>query len=130
MIIAKSNLCDKIKQDFFQAVSVSILMYGCINWTLTKHLEKKKLGTIQECSRLFWTNPESNTKQNSSCMATYLPSHKVRQTRHARHCWRSNALQWIPTHEHQCWLTSKDLYIYQFCVDTECSLEDLPGVMD
>ena len=25
---------------------------------------------------LFWTNPGSSTQQNSSCTATYLPSHE------------------------------------------------------
>ena len=26
---------------FFQAAVVSILLYGCTSWTLTKHIEKK-----------------------------------------------------------------------------------------
>ena len=37
----KSNLTDKMKRSFFQAVVVSILLYGCTTWTLTKRLEKK-----------------------------------------------------------------------------------------
>ena len=40
-IIWKSDLTDKMKRSFFQAEVVSILMYGCTNWTLTKRLEKK-----------------------------------------------------------------------------------------
>ena len=40
-IIWKSNLTDKIKRSFFQAAVVSILLYGCTTWTLTKRLEKK-----------------------------------------------------------------------------------------
>ena len=35
-IIWKSNLTDKIKRSFFQAAIVSILLYGCTSWTLTK----------------------------------------------------------------------------------------------
>ena len=35
-----------------------------------------KIGTKQEYYMLFWTNPESNTPQNSSSMDTYLPSNK------------------------------------------------------
>ena len=31
---------DKIKRDFFQAVAVSTLLYGCTTWTLTTHKEK------------------------------------------------------------------------------------------
>ena len=30
----------------------------------------------QEYYLLFWTNPGSSTSENSSCIATYLPSHK------------------------------------------------------
>ena len=40
-IIWKSDLTDKMRCSFFQAVVVSILLYGCTTWTLTKWLEKK-----------------------------------------------------------------------------------------
>ena len=30
-----------MKRSFFQAAVVSILLYGCTTWTLTKHMEKK-----------------------------------------------------------------------------------------
>ena len=39
-IIWKSNLTDKMKRSFFQAAVMSILLYGCTTWTLTKRLEK------------------------------------------------------------------------------------------
>ena len=39
-IIWTSDLTDKIKLSFFQAAVVSILLYGCTTWTLTKRLEK------------------------------------------------------------------------------------------
>ena len=42
-IIWKSDLTDEMKRSFFQAVVVSIQLYGCTTWTLTKRL-KKKLG--------------------------------------------------------------------------------------
>ena len=35
------NLTDKIKRSFFQAAVMSILLYGCTTWTLTKRMEKK-----------------------------------------------------------------------------------------
>ena len=38
-IIWKSDLTDKMKCSFFQAVVVLILLYGCTTWTLTKQLE-------------------------------------------------------------------------------------------
>ena len=40
-IIWKSNLTDKVKCSFFQVAVVSILLYGCTTWTLTKWMEKK-----------------------------------------------------------------------------------------
>ena len=40
-IIQKSDLTDKMKCSFFQAEVVSIMLYGCTSWTLTKRLEKK-----------------------------------------------------------------------------------------
>ena len=43
-IIWKSDLTDKMKRSFYQAAVVSILLYGCTTWTLTKRLEKKPDG--------------------------------------------------------------------------------------
>ena len=40
-IIWKSDLSDKMKCSFFQAADISILLYGCTTWTLTKRLKKK-----------------------------------------------------------------------------------------
>ena len=40
---------NKIKCSFFQAVVVSILLYRCTTWTLTKHMERKIDGITQEC---------------------------------------------------------------------------------
>ena len=40
LIIWKSNLTNKMKCSFFQAAVMSILLYGCTTWTLTKQLEK------------------------------------------------------------------------------------------
>ena len=41
LVIWKLNLSDKIKRSFFQTAVVSILLYECTTWTLTKHKEKK-----------------------------------------------------------------------------------------
>ena len=40
-VIWKSDLTDKMKCNFFQATVILILLYGCITWMLTKHMEKK-----------------------------------------------------------------------------------------
>ena len=50
-IIRKSNLTDKMKHSFFQAVVVSILLYGCTTWMLTKWLEKKLDGNYTRMLR-------------------------------------------------------------------------------
>ena len=50
-IIWKSNLTDKMKRSFFLAAVVSILLYGCTTWTLTKRLEKKLDGNYTRILR-------------------------------------------------------------------------------
>ena len=50
-VIWKSNLTDKMKRSFFQAAVVSILLYGCTTWTLTKRLEKKLDGNYTRMLR-------------------------------------------------------------------------------
>ena len=37
----KTDLSDKLKQEYFQAVAMSVLLYHCTTWTLMKSLEKK-----------------------------------------------------------------------------------------
>ena len=50
-IIWKSDLTDKMKHSFFQAAVVSILLYRCTTWTLTKRLEKKLDGNYTRMLR-------------------------------------------------------------------------------
>ena len=50
-IIWKSDLTDKTKRSFFQIAVVSILLYGCTTWTLTKRLEKKLDGNYTRMLR-------------------------------------------------------------------------------
>ena len=50
-VIKKSDLTDKMKRSFFQAAVVSILLYGCTTWTLTKRLEKKLEGNYTRMLR-------------------------------------------------------------------------------
>ena len=50
-IIWKSDLTDKMKRSFFQAAVVSILIYGCTTWTLTKRLERKLDGNYTRMLR-------------------------------------------------------------------------------
>ena len=41
LVVWKSDQSDKMKRNFFQAAVMSILLYGCTTWILTKHIEKK-----------------------------------------------------------------------------------------
>ena len=50
-VVWKSNLTDKMKLSFFQAAVVSIQLYGCTTWTLTKRLEKKLDGNYTRMLR-------------------------------------------------------------------------------
>ena len=48
-VVWRSDLFDEIKHNFFQAV-MSILLYGCTTWMLTKHIEKSLDGN---CTRML-----------------------------------------------------------------------------
>ena len=50
-VIWKSDLTNKMKRSFFQAAIVSILLYGCTTWALTKQLEKKLDGNYTRMLR-------------------------------------------------------------------------------
>ena len=50
-VIWKSELTNKINRSSFQATVVSILLYGCTTWTLTKRMENKLDGNY---TRILW----------------------------------------------------------------------------
>ena len=60
-IIWKSDLTDKMKHGFFQAAVVSIQLYGCTTWTLTKRLEKKLDGNYTRMLRAILNKSCGNT---------------------------------------------------------------------
>ena len=51
LVIWKSDLTDKMKRSFFQADVVTILLYGCTTWTLTKRMEKRLDGNYTRMLR-------------------------------------------------------------------------------
>ena len=128
---------DKIKRSFFRAVS--ILLYGCTKWILTKRMKKKLDGNYTRILRAILSK---SWKQHPTKYQLYghLPSITktilVKRTRYAGHCWRSKEelmhyiLLWIPSHERAKAGRPSRTYIQQLCADTECSLEDLPEAMD
>ena len=91
-IIWKSDLSDKMKRSFFQAAVVSILLYGCTTWTLTKWLKKKLDGNYTRMLRAilnksWWQHPTRH--QLYGHFPPIMKTIQVRRIRHAGHCWRS-----------------------------------------
>ena len=138
-IIWKSDLTDKMKRSFFQAAIVSILLYGCTNWTLTKRLEKK---LDSNYARMLQAILNKSWQQHLTRHQLYgdLPlitkTIQVRRTRHAGHCWRSkyelisDVFLWTPANGQAKVGRPARTYIQQLCEDTGCSLEDRPEAMN
>ena len=76
-IIWKSNLIDKMKRSFFQAAVVSILLYGCTTWTLTKRLKKKLDSNYTPMLRAILKNSWQQHPRDTNYTATCLPSRKL-----------------------------------------------------
>ena len=118
---------------------MSILLYGCTTWTLTKRMKKKLDSNYTRMLRAILNKSwrQHPTKQQ---LYGHLPpitkTIQVRRARHAGHCWRSkdelirDILLWTPSHGRaKAWRPART-YIQQLCVDTGYSLEDLPGAMN
>ena len=94
-----------MKRIFFQAAVISILLYGCTTWTLTKQLEKKLDGNYTRILRAI-LNKSWRQHPTRHQLYGHLPpiskTVQVRRTRHAGHCRRSrdelisDVLLWIP----------------------------------
>ena len=138
-IIWKSDLTDKMKHSFFQAAVVSILLYGCTTWTLTKRLEKKLDGNYTRILRAI-LNKSWRQHPTRHQLYGYLPpitkTIQARRTRHEGYCWRSrdelisDVLLWTPAYGRAKAGRPGRTYIQQLCEDTECSLEDTPEAMN
>ena len=128
-----------MKRSLLQAVVVSILLYGCTAWTLTKRMEKKLDGNYRRTLRAILNKSwrQHPTKQQLyGHLSLISKTIQVRLTRHAGHCWRSrdelisDILLWTPSHRRAKAGWSARTYIQQLCADSGCSLEDLPEAMD
>ena len=138
-VIWKSDLTDKMKRSYFQAAVVSILLYGCTTWTLTKRLEKKLDGNYTRMLRAILNKSwrQHPTKHHLyGLLPPITKTIQVRQTRHAWHCWRSrdklisDVLLWTPTYGRTKAGRPAWTYTQQLCEYTGCSPEDLPEVMN
>ena len=134
-MIWKSDLTDKMKRSFFQAAVVSILLYGCTTWTLSKWLKKKLDGNYTRMLRAilnksWWQHPTRH--QVYSQLPPVAKTIQVWRTRHAGHCWRrkdeliNDVLQCTPAYGQAKAGRPTRTYIQQLCEDTGCSPEDLP----
>ena len=138
-IIWKSDLTDKMKRSYFQAAVVSILLYGCTSWTLTKRLEKKLDGNYTRMLRAIlnksWRH-HSTRHQLYGHLPPITKTIQVRRIRHAGHCWRSkdelisDVLPWTPTYGQAKAGRPARTYIQQLCEDTGCNPEGLPEAMN
>ena len=122
-----------------KAAVMSVLLYGCTTWVMTKHIQKK---LDSNCTRMLQAILNKSWKQHPTKQQLYshLPpisqTIQIRQTRHVGHCWRSkdklfsDIFLWTPLHIHASVDRPTRTYLQQLWTDTGCSLEDLPGVMD
>ena len=118
---------------------MSILLYGCTTWALTKRMEKKLDGNYTRTRRAILNKSwrQHPTKQQ---LFGHLPpitkTIQVRRTRHAGDCWRSkhelinDILLWTPSHRRAKVGRSAKTYIQHPCADRGYSLEELPVAMD
>ena len=124
---------------FLPATVLSILLYGCTTWTLTKRLEKKLDGNYTRMLRAilnksWWQHPTRRQLYGHSPPIT--KTIQVRRARHAGHCSRSkdelvsDVLLWTPTYGQAKAGRPARTYIQQLCEDTGCNPEDLPEAMN
>ena len=127
-----------MKHSFFQAMVVSILLYGCTTSTLTKRMEKK---LDSNCTRMLRAILNKSWRQHPTKQQLYdhqtsiMKTIKIRWTRHAGHCWKSkdklksDVLLWNPSHGWAKAGWPARTYIQQLCPDKGCSPGDLPEAM-
>ena len=118
---------------------MSILLYGCTTWTLTKRLEKKLDGNYTRMLRAilnkYWQQHPTR-HQLYGHLPPITKTIQARRTRHAGHCWRSkdelisDVLLWTPAYGRAKAGRPARTYIQQLCEDTRCSPEDLPEAMN
>ena len=133
--LTKNDINTQMAKAWTAINRLSILLYGCTTWMLTKRMEKKLDGNY---ARMLWAELNNSRKQHPTKEQLYghLPPItkiiEVRRIRNAGHWWRtkdkliSDVLLWTPSHERANVGRSVRTYIQQLCNDSGCSLEDLP----
>ncbi len=125
-----------MKRSLFQGAIVSILLYGCTTWTLTKQMEKKLDSNYTRLLRaiLNKSRRQHPTKQRLySHLPPIMKTIKIKRTRPVGHCWRnrnefiSDVLLWTPSHGQAKAGRPARTYIQQLCVDMGCSSDGRLG---
>ena len=123
----------------FRQRSISILLYGCTTWTLTKWLEKKLDGNYTRMLRAILNKSwrQHPTRHQLYChLPLITKTIQARRTRHAGHSSRSrdelisDVLLWTPTYSRAKAGRPAGTYIQQLCEDKGCIPEDLPEAMN
>ena len=127
-----------MKRSFFQAAVVSILLYGCTTWTLTKRLKKLNgnyTRMLQAILNGSWQQ-HPTWRQLYGHLPPIMKTIQARRTRHAGLCWRSkdkivsDVLLWTPAYGQSKAGQPARTFIQQLCDDTGCNPEDLPEAMN
>ena len=136
-VIWKSGLSDKIKRDFFHAVTVLILLFDFTPYiyrNMQKKLDRDYTRMLRTVLNKSWgQHPTKQLLNGHRCSISQIS--QVRQARHARYCRGSkdelinNIFRWTPTHGHTSVGRQANTYIYLLWTDTGCRLEYLPGAM-
>ena len=128
-----------MKRSFFQATVVSILLYGCTTWTLTKQLEKKLDGNYTRMLRAILNKSWQQHPTRRQLYGHLTPITKTiqaRRTRYAGHCWKSkdeivsDVLLWTPADGQSKAGRPARTFIQQLGDDTGCNPVDLPEAMN
>ena len=124
-----------MKHSFFQSAVVSILLYGCTTWTLTKRLDDNYTRMLRAILNKSWRQHPTK-HQLYDHLTPITKTIQTWRTRHAGHCWRSrdelisDVLLWTPTYGWAKAGRPARTYIQQLCEDTGCSSEDMPEAMN
>ena len=119
-----------------KAAVVSMLLYGCTTWILTKRMEKKLDGNYTRMLRAILNKSRRQHPSKQQLYGHLPPIMKtilVRRTRHAEHCSRSrdelisDVLLWTPSNGRAKVGRPARTYILQLY--TGCSPGDLPETM-
>ena len=112
---------------------MSILLYGCTTWTLTKQMEKKLDGNY---TRMLRAILNKSWRQHPTKQQLYGHVPPITKTRHPGHCWRSrdelisDVHLWTPSHGRVKAGWPARTYIQQPCADMGCNPEDLLEAMN